>query len=64
MRRRAPPFTWKSPAYPASPAGQHFSAAHEEIDLAVKVSQTVVPLGFGFSEPAIDLLEPSQDALY
>jgi hypothetical protein len=33
--------------YPASPAGQHFSAAGEEIDAAVRVSQTVVPLGFG-----------------
>ena len=63
MRRRAPPFLEES-GYPASPAGQHFSAADEEIDFAVKVSQTVVPLGFGYSEPAIDLLEPSQDALY
>ena len=37
--------------YPAVAYGPAFSAADEEIDFAVKVSQTVVPLGFGYSEP-------------
>src|SRR5271163_1129403 len=38
---------------PASPAGQrrHFSVADEGIYIAIKVSQTVVPFGFGYSEP-------------
>jgi hypothetical protein len=38
----SPTLFLKESGYPASPAGQHFSAADEEIDVVVKVSQTVV----------------------